>query len=122
MADLYDKKVYRVINLGRQDTRLPGGSTVTGWWTSEVKSTLNLIRDIVEATFAFDGGFPWEDELIVLVASQGDCEISQDGPRTGPYNPRYDTGELFVTAVSRYERFSWRKFAQAMGEDPDKWV
>jgi hypothetical protein len=114
-------KLYRVL-ASRETYGLPGGQTVTGWWSRDPSHTLNLLRDIVRTVFDREHGFPWEHELQVLVTSEEGVTARPDGPRTGPRTLRYDGSEVFVVSCGDVTVYGWQEFARLHGDDPDGWV
>jgi len=114
--------LFRVISF-RETYGLPGGRSVTGWWSKDVAHTLNLLKDIVRTVYDHEHGLPWEFELLVLTIPQEKATIRPDGPRTGPKDHRYDGSEVFVaTCDGDVTVHGWKEFARRHGEDPDSWV
>ena len=115
------ENLYRVVTF-RETYGLPGGQSVTGWWSKDPTHTMNLLKDIARTIYDREHGLPWEFELLVLIIPQEQAVIRSDGPHTGK-DPRYDGSEVFVVRVlGEVVVRGWREFARLHGDDPDRWV
>jgi hypothetical protein len=111
--------------------RLPAGFSYTGFWSTSKTETENLINAHLEFVSDYMGGgaYPWSDELTVLTTDLSNVETVDEYEkyRTGPYQPDFDSSEIFVIKIkdlSKITKEPWdfwkygRKFYFHRDDDP----
>ena len=97
---------------GSEDIRLPMGSGLTGFWSTDPTHAINLVVDIEATIEEMTGGCLWADEVLVLEANVTPASDEVlESHRTGKYVERYDGSEVFVELPPEdVKTYLWEEF------------